>query len=235
MNKLVITGASTGIGHAIALRAAREGWRVLATVRNEAHLAALEDHGCETATLELRDAASIEAFTAHATAWSSGHLDALVNNAGVAFPGAVEELSMDDVREQFAVNLFGHLHVTQRLLRSLRAARGRIIFISSNRAERCVPMYGAYVASKRALNAFAETLAEELKPAGVSVDTLELGSFESNIRTAIRTRLENFERDGSAYVDLLRNARENLGSPPIGDPDEAAREVLALLTRPIDV
>jgi NAD(P)-dependent dehydrogenase (short-subunit alcohol dehydrogenase family) len=153
----------------------------------------------------------------------------LVNNAGVAFPGPVEELRLQDMREQFEVNVFGHLHLVQRLLPLLRASRGRIVFISSDRAERCVPMYGAYVASKRALNAFAETLAAELQPGGVSVAIVELGSFESNIRTAIRSRLQTFEGSGSAYGDLLRDANASLGQPPLGAPDEAAGAVLELL------
>ncbi len=91
---MIVTGGSSGIGRAVASQARADGWDVLAPPRAE---------------LELRDGASIYAFAERAKQWSGGRLDALINNAGVALAGAVEELRIDDIREQFEVNVFGHV------------------------------------------------------------------------------------------------------------------------------
>ncbi len=213
---MIVTGGSSGIGRAVASQARAQGWDVLAPPRAE---------------LELRDGASIHAFAERAKQWSGGRLDALINNAGIALAGAVEELRIDDIREQFEVNVFGHVQLTQQLLPALCAARGHIVFISSDRASAPAPLYGAYVASKRALSGFADTLALEVRPFDVAVTVLELGAYESNIRTAIRARFDEIERSDTRYPKLLREMQSRLGSPPIGDPADAAAKVLALLKK----
>jgi NAD(P)-dependent dehydrogenase (short-subunit alcohol dehydrogenase family) len=231
---IVVTGTSTGIGYATALRAARAGWRVLATVRDphashtRSASAALEESGCAVVSLDLRDERSLTELAAEAEAWCGGRLDALVNNAGSALPGAVEELEMAAVRDQFEVNVFGHVAVTQRLLPALRTARGRVLFISSNRTRVPVPLYGAYVASKCALEGFAAALGAEVEPLGVAVSVLELGSFESAIRETIRPGLEEIG-PSSPYAAAARTSLARLGAPPLGDPDEVARTILELL------
>jgi NAD(P)-dependent dehydrogenase (short-subunit alcohol dehydrogenase family) len=231
---MVVTGTSTGIGHAIALRAGREGWRVMATARDPSArhsrdaLTGLQDAGCTVTRLDLRDEGSVDDFAAEVESWCGGSLDSLVNNAGSALPGAVEDLEMAEVRDQFEVNVFGHVAVTQRLLPALRAARGRVLFVSSHRARVAVPLYGAYGASKRALEGFADTLAAEVEPLGVGVSVLELGSYESAIREAIRPRLEEVD-PGSPYAAAARASLERLGGPPLGDPNEVAEAALDLL------
>jgi NAD(P)-dependent dehydrogenase (short-subunit alcohol dehydrogenase family) len=226
---LIVTGASSGIGQALAILAIHEGWDVLATVRTDRDRAALEQLDCRTGILDLRDDASIAGFAELAKEWCGGRLDALVNNAGVAFPGAVEDLDPGDIREQFAVNVFGQIRLTQRLLPALRQAQGRLLFVSSDRAQAAVPGYGAYVASKRALEGFAETLAAEMQPFGVGVTILELGSFESAIRGAIAARLAAAARATTHYGELIRELTAKLGSPPLHPPEEAARVALDLL------
>ena len=213
---MIVTGGSSGIGRAVASRARAEGWAVLAPLRAE---------------LDLRDGASIREFAERARRWSGGTLDALINNAGVALAGAVEELRIEDIREQFEVNVFGHVQLTQQLLPALREARGHVVFISSDRATAPAPLYGAYVASKRALSGFADTLALEVRPFGVAVSVLELGAYESNIRTAIRARFDEVERAGTRYPELLREMQSRLGSPPLGHPADAAARVLALFRK----
>jgi NAD(P)-dependent dehydrogenase (short-subunit alcohol dehydrogenase family) len=231
---MVVTGTSTGIGRAIALSAARADWRVLATVRDpsagHSRIASgsLMECGCVVAGLDLRDGRSIATFAAGAEAWCGGKLDALVNNAGTALAGPVEELDMAAVREHFEVNVFGHVDITQRLLPALRAAHGRVLIISSERARVPVPLYGAYVASKRALEGFAAALEAEVEPLGVGVCVLELASYESAIREMIRPRLEQVG-PGSLYKAAARASLARLGSPPLGDPEEVARTVLDLL------
>jgi NAD(P)-dependent dehydrogenase (short-subunit alcohol dehydrogenase family) len=232
--KLVVTGTSTGIGHAIALRAARDGWSVLATARDPAAghtgpaAAELAAAGCTVTRLDLRDEDTIAEFAATAEAWCEGRLDALVNNAGTALPGAVEELSIAEIREQFEVNVFGHVAVTQRLLPALRRAAGRVVFVSSDRARVPIPLYGAYCGSKAALEGFAGALAAEVEGFGVMVSVLELGSYRSAIRGPIRERLEQVAPD-SPYANATRGSLGRLGSPPLGDPAEVAAATLDLL------
>jgi NAD(P)-dependent dehydrogenase (short-subunit alcohol dehydrogenase family) len=230
LRRLVVTGASSGIGRAVALLAATQGWDVLATVRADGDRDPLEKRGIRTALLELRDAESIGRFAEAAERWCGGGLEALVNNAGVALAGPVEELRLDEIREQFEVNVFGHVDLTQRLLPALRRNAGRVVFVSTDRVERPVPLYGAYVASKRALHGFAEALAGEVRPFGVAVAILELGSFESSIREAIRPRFESLQASPSIYAELAREVGARLGTPPLGPPEDAAGAVLSLLS-----
>lgn len=226
---LIVTGASSGIGQAQALLAVSEGWDVLATVRADRDRMALELRGCRTGILDLRDDASIQAFAKLAGDWCGDRLNALVNNAGVAFPGAIEDLDPGEIREQFAVNVFGQIRLTQLLLPALRQAQGRLLFVSSDRAQAAVPGYGAYVASKRAVEGFAETLAAEVQPFGIGVSILELGSFESSIRVAIAARLAATARKTAQYGDLIREVTAKLGSPPLYPAEQAARAALDLL------
>ena len=137
--KLVVTGASSGIGRATALRARRLEWEVFASVRKEPDSIELERHDCRTGLLELTDPRSLDEFGARVTDWCAGSLDVLVNSAGAAFPGPVEELPSNEIQEQFEINVFGQIGLTRRLLPALRAARGRIVFISSDRARAAVP------------------------------------------------------------------------------------------------
>jgi NAD(P)-dependent dehydrogenase (short-subunit alcohol dehydrogenase family) len=189
---MVVTGTSTGIGRAIALSAARADWRVLATVRDpsagHSRIASgsLMECGCVVAGLDLRDGRSIATFAAGAEAWCGGKLDALVNNAGTALAGPVEELDMAAVREHFEVNVFGHVDITQRLLPALRAAHGRVLIISSERARVPVPLYGAYVASKRALEGFAAALEAEVEPLGVRATTVSTSAAARNGSMGVR-------------------------------------------------
>jgi NAD(P)-dependent dehydrogenase (short-subunit alcohol dehydrogenase family) len=227
--RLVVTGASAGLGRALAALARERGWDVLGTVRRESDRAALERLGCATALLDLTDARSISAFAATTNDWCDGRLEALVHNAGTAYPGPVEELPDEDLRAQFEIGVFGPIALSQRLLPALRATGGRLLFISSDRARRSVPFYGAYVASKRALEAFAETLALEDKSVRVSI--LELGSFESAIRGPIGERLDRASQ-GSRHEAALRASRQGLGGPPIEPVGTVARVAMDLLEAP---
>ncbi len=132
MPTVLITGASTGIGRATALRLAGSGWTVLAGVRRVNDGDALVVAGGERIIpiiLDVTDAAQIDAAVEEVG--EHGRLDALVNNAGSAIGGPLELLSLDDLRRQFDVNFFGHVALTQALIPALRRARGRIVLISS--------------------------------------------------------------------------------------------------------
>jgi NAD(P)-dependent dehydrogenase (short-subunit alcohol dehydrogenase family) len=180
----LITGASTGIGRATALRLAASGWTVLAGVRKTADGEALTAAGGERVLpvqLDVTDPAQIEQAAERVSEIAPGGLDALVNNAGSATGGPLELLALDDLRRQFDVNFFGHVAVTQALLGALRRARGRIVLISSIGGLVTTPYMSPYHASKYALEAVGNALRMELVRSGIQVALIEPGSVATPI------------------------------------------------------
>lgn len=185
MRSVLITGASTGIGRAAALRMDAGGWRVFAGVRREEDAAALREAGSERLLplmLDVRDAAQIEAAALRiGTETGKAGLDGLVNNAGVAVPGPLETLPIEDFKRQIEVNLTAHVAVTQAMLAAIRTARGRIVFITSIGGLMAFPMFGAYHAAKFGLEAVGDVFRQELRPWGVKVAIVEPGSIATPI------------------------------------------------------
>jgi NAD(P)-dependent dehydrogenase (short-subunit alcohol dehydrogenase family) len=191
----LITGASTGIGRATALKLAAGGWTVLAGVRDPAAGEQLvADAGAGAAAglipliLDVTDAAQVAAAREQVDEQagrdgvsSRGGLDALVNNAGIAVGGPLEMVSADDLRRQFEVNVFGQVAVTQALLPALRRAGGRIVFVSSIGGRVAMAFTAPYAASKHAIEAFGDTLRVELRNSGVQVALIEPGSVATPI------------------------------------------------------
>jgi NAD(P)-dependent dehydrogenase (short-subunit alcohol dehydrogenase family) len=178
----LITGASTGIGRATALRLAGSGWTVLAGVRKTADGEALLAAGGERIvpiTLDVTDAtqiaAAVDAVTRH------GRLDALVNNAGIGFGGPLELIPIDDLRDQLEVNVLGPVAVTQALLPALRRAGGRIVFVSSVGGRVAMAFTAPYAASKHAIEAIGDALRVELRSSNVQVALVEPGSVTTPI------------------------------------------------------
>lgn len=182
MPSVLITGASTGIGRATALRLAGKGWTVLAGVRDREaaeSLVAEAPPGSLTAlTLDVTDGVQIAAAVAQLPA--SG-LDALVNNAGIGIGGPLELVSPEDLRRQFEVNVFAQVAVTQAMLPALRRAGGRIVFISSIGGRVAMAFTAPYAASKHAIEAFGDALRVELRTSGVQVALIEPGSVATPI------------------------------------------------------
>jgi NAD(P)-dependent dehydrogenase (short-subunit alcohol dehydrogenase family) len=179
--RVLITGASSGIGEASALRLARAGWRVLAGVRAAAdgdRLRAAAGEQLEPVTIDVTEPATIAAV---ADQLGDEPLDGLVNNAGTAFAMPLEFLPLDQLRGQLEVNLIGHVAVTQALLPNLRAARGRIVNVGSIAGRSALPFLGAYAASKHALEAFTDSLRVELRPFGIAVTVIEPGTIATSI------------------------------------------------------
>ncbi|MGH2719919.1 MAG: SDR family oxidoreductase [Actinomycetota bacterium] len=204
---VLVTGASSGIGRACALDLDRRGFRVFAGVRKEADgesLAGAASSRLQPLILDITDRASIDS----AVTVPGEALFGLVNNAGISVAGPLEYLPLEDIRHQFEVNVFGHLAVTQAFLPQLRAARGRIVFVSSVAGlVRSTPFLSPYAASKHAIESFADSLRVELRPSGVHVSLIEPGSvatpiWEKGISAAgaLRERLapEAEERYGAA-------------------------------------
>jgi len=180
----LVTGASTGIGRATALRLDAGGWRVFAGVRREEDAEALRAAASERLVpliLDVTDAAQIAAAAERIAAESPGGLDGLVNNAGVAVPSPLETIPIDDFRRQVEVNLTAHVAVTQALLPALRQARGRIVFISSIGGRIAFPMTGAYHAAKFGIEAVGDVFRQELRPWGIGVSIVEPGSIDTPI------------------------------------------------------
>jgi NAD(P)-dependent dehydrogenase (short-subunit alcohol dehydrogenase family) len=171
----VVTGASSGIGQACAVRLARAGWRVLAGVRREGDA----PDGTEELLLDVTDPEQIRG-----AAERVDELHGLVNNAGIALGSPLELVPVDQLRHQLEVNLVGQVAVTQALLPALRRAKGRIVFMGSIAGRSALPFLAPYAASKHALEAVADSLRLELKPFGIPVSIVEPGS----IRTAIWSR-----------------------------------------------
>jgi NAD(P)-dependent dehydrogenase (short-subunit alcohol dehydrogenase family) len=185
MRSALITGASTGIGRATALHLDAAGWRVFAGVRMEEDAESLRAEGSERLTplmLDVTDAAQIAAAAKRIEAELGAEgLDGLVNNAGIAVPGPLETLPIDDFRRQVEVNLTAHVAVTQAMLPSIRRARGRIVFITSIGGRIAFPLFGAYHAAKFGLEAVGDVFRQELRPWGISVSIVEPGSIDTPI------------------------------------------------------
>jgi NAD(P)-dependent dehydrogenase (short-subunit alcohol dehydrogenase family) len=191
MPSVLITGASTGIGRATALRLAGKGWTVLAGVRDRAaaeSLVAAAPAGSLTAlTLDVTDPDQIAAAAAQLPA---AGLDALVNNAGIGIGGPLELVSSADLRRQFDVNVFAQVAVTQAVLPALRRASGRIVFISSIGGRVAMAFTAPYAASKHAIEAFGDALRVELRSSGVQVALIEPGSVATPIWDKSRVEAE---------------------------------------------
>jgi NAD(P)-dependent dehydrogenase (short-subunit alcohol dehydrogenase family) len=186
--RVVITGASSGIGEACALRLARTGWEVFAGVRTEADAERLRGQGVEPVVLDVTDPASIAAA---AERLGAGALHGLVNNAGIAVSMPLEFLPLAELRRQLEVNLVGQVAVTQAFLPHLREGRGRIVNVGSIAGYSALPFLGAYAASKHALEAVTDTLRIELQPFGIEVVIVEPGSIATPMW---RKGAEGFQR-----------------------------------------
>jgi NAD(P)-dependent dehydrogenase (short-subunit alcohol dehydrogenase family) len=207
VKSVVVTGASTGIGRATALHLDAKGRRVFAGVRKEADADLLREAGSERLVplmLDVTDAAQIAAATRTVEEQvGEAGLDGLVNNAGIAVPGPLETLPIDDFRRQVDVNLSAQVAVTQAMLPAIRRARGRIVFITSIGGLMAFPMFGAYHAAKFGLEAVGDVFRQELRPWGIKVSIVEPGSIATPIWERGMDEADAVEeRAGDGHVDL---------------------------------
>jgi short-subunit dehydrogenase len=201
---VLITGCSSGIGLAAAIVLKQRGWRVLATARKPEDLSRLRDLGLDALPLELADAQSIEACATEALRLTGGKLAALVNNGAYGQIGAVEDLPVDVLRQQFEVNVFGTHDLTRRLMPSMRANKsGRIVQISSVLGLMSAPYRGAYCASKFALEALSDAMRMELRGTGIHVSLIEPGPVRTKFLEAVLTHFRaNIDVANSAHKDV---------------------------------
>lgn len=190
---VVVTGASTGIGKAIALALVRRGFRVYAGVRRTMDGERLVEEASSGADVDRRGdlvplmldvtdaehvAAAVDMVRSHD---ETRRLAGLVNNAGIAVAGPMEYLPLEDLRSQFEVNVLGQVAVTQAFLPMLRKSGGRLVFVGSVSGMVSSRLLGAYAASKFALEAIADAFRRELAPWRVRVSVVEPGRIATPI------------------------------------------------------
>ncbi len=201
LRSIIVTGASSGIGAHCARALKTEGWRVFATARKPEDIAALEADGIEAFYLDYSEAASIEALVTAVLDRTGGKLDALFNNGAYAQPGAVEDLAVAALKEQFEANFFGWHDLTRRLVPVMRRqGHGRIVHCSSILGLTPVRFRGAYSASKHALEALMLCQRQELAGSGVHVSLIEPGPVTSKIASnGLVWFLKNIDHENSVH------------------------------------
>jgi NAD(P)-dependent dehydrogenase (short-subunit alcohol dehydrogenase family) len=229
----LITGCSSGFGRALVSAALGAGDLVMATARRPeglADLVAAGDGRVRTAALDVADPATIDAAVA-ATLAEFGRIDVVVNNAGYGTVGAVEELTMAELRDAMEVMFFGAVAVTKAVLPHLRAqGSGAIVQLSSQGGQWTAPGFGAYCAAKFALEGLSEALAAELAPLGIQVLIVEPGAF----RTEFHARLQRSARIDAyqASSGAVRVAVDSMDGTQPGDPAKAADAIVRMLAEP---
>jgi NAD(P)-dependent dehydrogenase (short-subunit alcohol dehydrogenase family) len=197
---VLVTGCSTGIGRATALRLAGAGWRVYASARRIESIEALGAEGCELLELDVANEASRREAVATIEE-RDGFVAALVNNAGYSQSGAVESVPLDRVRRQFETNVFGPLELCRLVLPGMRRERrGRIVNVSSMGGRLTFPGAAAYHASKYALEAFSDVLRFEVAAFGIQVVLVEPGIIRTEFSATAAGELAESSPDEGPYV-----------------------------------
>jgi NAD(P)-dependent dehydrogenase (short-subunit alcohol dehydrogenase family) len=229
-----ITGCSSGIGRALAQSCAAAGLLVYATAREVASIADLASPSTTVLRLDVNDEASMALAIEHATRRHGG-IAALVNNAGYALPGAVEDLDLAEIRAQFETNVFGAIRLTQLVLPVMRAAgAGLIVNMSSMGGRLTFPGGGAYHASKHALEAFSDALRFEVAGYGIDVVVIEPGLVRTGFGPAARGRLRAGQFTGpngefNRAVALSKTAANDAPDSGAGTAEEVARFVCGVM------
>ncbi|HVT20170.1 MAG TPA: SDR family NAD(P)-dependent oxidoreductase [Mycobacteriales bacterium] len=215
MPSVLVTGAARGIGRATVVRLVRSAWDVYAGVRSEGDGEALRsDLGdrVHPVRLDITSAEDIAALDAHLP----DDLNAVVNNAGFVQGGPVEGIRIEDLRQQFEVNVVGQIAVTQAALPRLRASRGRVVFVSSVSGRIATPLTGAYSASKFALEALADAARMELHSWGIRVVLVEPAQTDTDMwRTADSTAAAEAAKLTPEHAELYRRHMEGFRSKAI--------------------
>ncbi|MCW4359716.1 oxidoreductase [Bacillus altitudinis] len=236
MNKTaIVTGANSGFGKLITLRLAQQGYTVIAGVRQETNAKKLAEEVKNAAlsesihieALDVTDTQSIQAFQKRLNAYAPIHL--LVNNAGTAYAGFAEEVPVDQYREQFEVNVFGVMEMTQAVL-PLMTSGAKILNMSSISGLMGMPALSPYVSSKFALEGYTESLRIELAAFGIQAALIEPGSFQTNIWNTSMNEQMTPPSAGSKYTTIYQNMMSYIETQKnnYGDPGEVAELVVSL-------
>ena len=230
---VLITGTSTGIGRATALRLDQAGYTVFAGVRKEVDAQQLRQESSDRlcpVILDITVSSQVEAAAAllREKLGPDAALQGLVNNAGICQPGSIEFIDMERFRYQFEVNLMGHVTVIQAFLPMIRQGRGRIINVASAIALAPLPLLGAYVASKCAMQGLSEVLRREVRWLGIPVSTIEPGAVDAPIFDKTPS---GPEKSG----DLHAKAEQELYGDLIGAVQSLMQQARRTATQPVEI
>ncbi|MDA7946568.1 MAG: SDR family oxidoreductase [Hyphomicrobiaceae bacterium] len=228
---VLITGCSSGIGYACAHGMKARGWRVLATARKREDIKRLEGEGLEVLQLEYRDAQSIRKCADAALERTDGKLAALFNNGAYGQPGAVEDVSVDVLREQFEANFFGWHDLTCRIIPAMRKQEhGRIVQCSSCLGLVSLKYRGAYNATKFALEGLSDAMRQEFAGSGIHVSQIEPGPIDTRfVEHSLAAYRANIDLEGSVHAAIYKEriaSMENGGSTRFKLGPEAVLEKL---------
>lgn len=237
---VLITGCSTGIGRATALRLARGGWTVYATARRPGSLAELAREGCHTLALDVTDETSMQAAV-DTVQHAEGAVGVLINNAGYSQSGPVEQMPLDAVRRQFETNVFGAMRLIQLVLPAMRRQRwGKIVNLSSMGGRLTFPGGGCYHATKYALEALSDALRFEVRGFGVDAILIEPGLIVTDFAQAAVRSTDDLGADATDGAYQSFNAKlaaltTGVYEGPVrhlgGGPDVVARAIEKAISR----
>jgi NAD(P)-dependent dehydrogenase (short-subunit alcohol dehydrogenase family) len=228
----LITGVSSGFGRAFSEAALAAGHQVIGTVRRDEDRAPFEALAAGRAHGVVLDVTDFDAIDRVVPSMLErfGHIDVLVNNAGYGHEGVLEESSLDAMRHQFEVNVFGAVAMTKAVLPDMRRRRcGHIVNISSMAGHVPLPGIAYYAGSKFALEGISGVLAQEVAPFGIKVTAIAPGSFRTDWAGRSMIRSERSIADYDALFDPIRKARERKSGRQAGDPVRAAQALLQLI------
>lgn len=232
MRRILITGASSGLGRAFAEAALAAGHAVIGTVRKSADadaFGALHPTRAKAVVLDVTDFDKA-APTVATLERELGPIDVLVNNAGYGHEGTVEESPLEELQRQFEVNVFGAVAMMKAVLPWMRARRhGRIINITSMAGLVGLPGVSYYAGSKFALEGISESLDKEVSGLGIRVTAVAPGSFRTDWAGRSMVRTARSIADYDAVFDPIRQRRQEASGRQAGDPARAAKAVLELI------
>jgi NAD(P)-dependent dehydrogenase (short-subunit alcohol dehydrogenase family) len=236
----VITGTSSGFGLLTAVELARRGSTVVGTMRDLARRTYLEEAAAAAGVLERIDIRQLDVtdFDRIPTFVSEilrdhGRIDVLINNAGFAVAGFIEDIKLEEIRLQFETNFFGAVAITKAVLPTMRAQHsGHIIMISSVGGLHGSPIISTYSASKHALEGWTETLRLEVRNLGINVVLIEPGAFATDIWTRNAKIGEKVDDAASPNLSRSERMRETVSKMPKRDPMEVARLIARVAEEP---
>ncbi|CAE6739096.1 hypothetical protein R69658_02176 [Paraburkholderia aspalathi] len=229
---LLVTGVRSGFGRALAGEALAAGHKVVGTVRSAEAKRDFESLSATAAfgrVLDVTDFDAIDGIVAEIEA-TVGPVDVLVNNAGYGHEGVMEESPLSEMRRQFDVNVFGAVAMMKAVLPFMRERRrGHILNITSMGGHITMPGITYYCGSKFALEGISEALGKEVKSFGIAVTAVAPGSFRTDWAGRSMTRTPRSIADYDSIFEPIRKAREEKSGKQLGDPQKAARAMLAAI------
>jgi len=231
----LITGCSSGLGRSLAKAALEHGCDVAVTARDPKTIQDLADSHGEHALIHALDVTDPESVKRAVTETEErfGGIDVLVNNAGYGYRSAIEEAPYGDVETLFATNFFGAVALVQAVLPGMRARRsGTIVNVSSIGVQICPTGSGYYAASKAALEAVTASLRKEVESLGITAMIVEPGAFRTDFYDRSLKQSEHPIDDYAATVGIRRKGVAPPSAPPVGDPERAAKALIAAVEHP---